>query len=147
MGAISLTKILVTPLRQIESNGGDVLHAMKHGDSGYSGFGEVYFSWVRADFIKGWKRHAKMTMNFIVPVGKVRFIFCRTRDDGLNEFRVEEIGVDRYSRITVPAGIWFAFQGLHSPQSLLVNIASIPHDPNEVEQLPLSNIEYEWTCT
>lgn len=142
---MSLEKIFVTPLRRIESVGGDVLHALKYGDSGYSGFGEVYFSWIMSGVVKGWKRHEKMTMNFVVPVGKVRFIFCCSKINGLNEFRVEDIGVDCYSRITVPAGIWFAFQGLDSSQSLLANIANIPHDPSEVEQVPLANIKYDWT--
>ena len=60
------------------------------------------------------------------------------------EFRVEEIGVDRFVRITVPPGIWFGFQGLHTAQSLLLNIANIPHDPNEVERLALTDINYDW---
>lgn len=133
--------ILLVPLPRIETAGGDVLHAMKQNDAGYAGFGEAYFSWVSAGSVKAWKRHMRMTMNLVVPVGKVRFVF---RLDGVNEFRVEEIGVDRYARITVPPGIWFGFQGLAAPQSLVLNIANIPHDPNEVERLALSEIKYGW---
>ena len=82
-----------------------------------------------------------MTMNLAVPVGSVRFVFCL---EGSNEFRMEEIGSDHYARITVPPGIWFGFQGLAAPQSLVLNIASIPHDPNEVERRGLSEINYAW---
>ena len=46
-----LADILVTPLQQIEAEGGDVLHGMKQSDSGYTGFGEAYFSWVSAGAI------------------------------------------------------------------------------------------------
>lgn len=134
--------ILLTPLSRIETAGGDVLHAMKQSDAGYAGFGEAYFSWVSAGSVKAWKRHTKMTMNVVVPVGHVRFVF---RLDGIDEFCVEEIGVDRYVRVTVPPGIWFGFQGLAEPQSLVLNIASIPHDPNEVERLALSDIQYDWS--
>ena len=62
----------------------------------------------------------------------------------VQEFRVEEIGEDRFVRITVPPDIWFGFQGLHAPQSLLLNIANIPHDLNEVERLALTDINYDW---
>jgi len=139
---MSLGNILITPLARIATAGGDVLHAMKQNDAGYSGFGEAYFSWVSTGAIKAWKRHTRMTMNVVVPVGKVRFVF---RLDSGDEFRVEEIGVDRYVRLTVPPGIWFGFKGLSEPQSLVLNIASIPHDPYEVDRLALSEIEYDWS--
>lgn len=144
MGTMKLTDILVTPLRQIQTAGGDVLHAMKQGDPGYAGFGEAYFSLVSGGVVKAWKRHMKMTMNVVVPVGQVRFVFRCVNADGAEEFRVEEIGVDRYARITVPHGIWFGFQGLHRSQSMVLNIASITHDPNEVERLALTDINYNW---
>ena len=139
-----LADILVTPLQQIEAEGGDVLHGMKQSDSGYTGFGEAYFSWVSAGAIKAWKRHTHMTMNVVVPLGQVKFVFLCVSSDGIEEFRVEEIGEDRYARLTVPPGIWFGFQGLHTPQSLLLNIANTPHEPNEVGRLALADINYDW---
>ena len=141
MGTMSLKDILITPLARIPTAGGDVLHAMKQSEAGYAGFGEAYFSWVASGAVKAWKRHTRMTMNVIVPVGQVKFVF---RLNGADAFRVEEIGVDHYARLTVPPGIWFGFQGLASPQSLVLNIASVPHDPREVERLALSNIDYVW---
>ena len=139
---MSLDDILVTPLARIPTAGGDVLHAMKQGDAGYAGFGEAYFSWIAAGAVKAWKRHTRMTMNVIVPVGLARFVFCL---DGIDAFRVEEVGVDRYVRITVPPGIWFGFQGIAEPQSLVLNIASIRHDPDEAERIALSDIKYGWS--
>lgn len=59
-------------------------------------------------------------MNDIVPVGTVRFVFCV---DGVQDFRIEDIGDDRYARITVPPGIWFGFQGKADPKSLVLNWA------------------------
>jgi len=141
---MKLADILVTPLPRINTNGGDVLHAMKYNGAGYAGFGEAYFSWVSARAVKAWKHHTRMTMNVVVPVGQVQFVFRCVTTDGVEEFRVEEIGVDHYARITVPPGIWFGFQGLAEPQSLVLNIANIPHDPNEVERLALTDINYDW---
>ena len=38
-------------------------------------FGEVYFTWIKKNYLKGWKFHKKMHMNLTVPVGKIRCIF------------------------------------------------------------------------
>ena len=141
MGSVNLDSIRVTALARISTIGGDVMHAMKMTDEGYAGFGEAYFSWVEANAVKAWKCHSTMTMNLVVPVGRVRFIFCtvdRTR------FREEVIGDVRYARLTVPPGIWFGFQGLAAPQSLLMNLASIPHDPAESKRCGLTEIQYNW---
>lgn len=138
---MNLDDIIITPLNRITTVGGDVLHAMKQTDASYVGFGEAYFSWVSAGSVKAWKRHTRMTMNLVVPIGQVKFVFSLK---GHDEFRVFEIGEDFYARISVPPGIWFGFQGLREPQSLLLNIASIPHDPDEVERLALNKFKYEW---
>jgi len=142
---MKLADICVSPLLRIDTAGGDVLHAMKQTDPGFASFGEAYFSWVAAGAVKGWKRHTQMTMNVVVPVGQVRFVFYGLDDQGEAEFRVEEIGVARYVRVTVPPGIWFAFQGLGAPESLILNIASVPHDPNETERIVLADIDYVWS--
>jgi len=139
MGAISIDNILVTSLKRIQVNGGDVLHAMN--DIQVSGFvlGEAYFSFVDPSFIKAWKRHREMTLNLVVPIGDVKFVFY----DG-NKFRSETIGGKNFARITVPPGIWFGFQGVHENSSLLLNLADIPHDPLEVERRNINGIKYEW---
>lgn len=141
MGQINLDDIIVSPLKRIPLESGDVLHAMKQTDSGYAGFGEAYFSWIHQGEIKGWKRHTQMTMNLVVPVGLVRFVF---HAEDAKAFRVEEVGDRRYVRLSVPPNIWFGFQGLSSPQSLVLNIASILHDPIEAQRRPIADIDYLW---
>ncbi len=144
MGAISISEILVTKLDKLETNGGEVLHAIKSSDSGYVSFGEAYFSSIFRGSIRAWKRHKRMTMNLIVPIGEVKFVFCSVGEGGVEEFRIERSGLTDYSRITVPPGIWFGFQGISTAESLVLNVASIQHDPDEVERLPLAGINYEW---
>ncbi|RTY34919.1 dTDP-4-dehydrorhamnose 3,5-epimerase [Chlorobium phaeovibrioides] len=141
MGSVTLSDIGVTPLQRIAVIGGDVLHALKSTDSDFHGFGEAYFSTIATGAIKGWKRHGRMTMNLIVPVGMVKFVFYQ---EGGSLFREETIGIERYVRLTVPAGIWFGFQGIAGGESMVLNIASIPHDPDEVERLPITAIAYQW---
>ncbi len=142
MGVISLGDITITSLRQIEVEGGNVMHAMKKNDIGYNGFGEAYFSWIKKDKIKAWKLHKSMTLNLIVPVGKVRLVFVSSSHPEI--FRVEEIGENNYSRISVPPGIWFGFMGLSCQDSLLLNISNIIHDPSEVMNENLNFFNYHW---
>lgn len=145
MGTIKYEGILLTPLPIIETMGGDVMHAMKKSDVGYVGFGEAYFSWVSEGVVKAWKKHNRMTMNLVVPVGQVRFVFRVPNSLGVEEFYIEEIGVERFVRLTVPPGIWFGFKGLGKSQSLVLNIANIPHDPCEVERQDQLSFNYIWT--
>jgi dTDP-4-dehydrorhamnose 3,5-epimerase len=138
---MNLDRILVTPLARIAVTDGDVLHALKSCDNGFAGFGEAYFSWVNPGAVKGWKLHARMTMNLIVPVGAIQFAFT---DKSRIETRMEELGERRYARLTVPPGVWFAFRCVSEAPSLLLNVASIAHDPTEVERLPMETIRYTW---
>lgn len=145
MGKVKLSDIKVTPQKIIKTVGGDVLHGLKATEKSFVGFGEVYFSWIEKDAIKAWKLHTLMTMNLIVSLGNVRFVFCLKNSNGGFEFRTEEIGVSNYSRLTVPPGIWFGFKGLATSQSLVTNLANMPHAENEVERLSQSDINYKWT--
>ena len=143
MGAVSLNEIRVTPLKRISAPGGDVMHGIKHTDPGYLGFGEVYFSWAEAGVVKAWKCHRRMSLNLVAPVGCIRFVFYQ--EGSVPEFRVEVIGESRYARLTVPPGIWFGFQGLAEPHSLLMNMADLPHDPVEVQLRSVEEIHYNWS--
>jgi len=140
MGSVSVDQILVTPLRRISLDEGDVLRVMKQTDAGYVDFGEAYFSMIKQGSIKAWKRHLKMTLNLVAPLGKVRFVFV----DETGGVREEFAGEDQYVRLTVPPGIWFGFQGLVAPQSMLLNIADIPHEPEEIERKKLEEINFSW---
>ncbi|BAO31122.1 hypothetical protein [Sulfuritalea hydrogenivorans] len=137
---MSVAHVVVTPLKRVSVDGGDVMHAMKCGDPGFAGFGEAYFSSIERGAVKAWKRHLRMTLNLVVPVGKVRFVLID--DDGA--MREELLGPDRYARLTLPPGIWFGFSGLAAPYSLVLNLADIPHDPGEVERKPESEFPIQW---
>lgn len=137
---MSVKQIIVTPLKHIPVVGGDVLHAMKCSDPGFVGFGEAYFSQIERGAAKAWKRHLRMTLNLVVPMGVVQFVFVD--DEGAT--REEVVGLDRYVRLTVPPGIWFGFKGLAAPYSLLLNVADIPHDPAEIERKDIGTFVFDW---
>ena len=143
MGVVSLMDILVTPLRRIPTIGGGVMHALKNSDNGFKSFGEVYFSWVEQGAIKAWKCHQHMTLNLVVPLGEVSFVFHIM--DQEKYFRTENIGEEQYARLTVPPGIWFGFQGKASGRSLLMNVADMAYDQDEVLRKKTSEFVYYWS--
>jgi dTDP-4-dehydrorhamnose 3,5-epimerase len=134
-------RIQLTPLNRIPVAGGDVLHALKANDSGFRGFGEAYFSVIEAAAVKAWKMHLRMTLNLVVPLGEVRFVFLGEEGKAQRE---ETIGAGNYARLSVPPGIWFGFKGLAAPFSLVLNVSDIPHDPDEVVRKPMDAFDYCW---
>ena len=119
------------------------MHAMKETSAGYTGFGEAYFSNISKDSIKAWKRHKKMTLNIIVPVGRIKFVLFDDREESSNKFYELIISNENYVRLTVPPMIWMGFQGLDC-DSMLLNIANVEHNVNEVEKIPVNEIKYNW---
>ena len=132
--------VILTPLKKIHNLKGCVFHAMKKSDVGFDGFGEAYFSTVNKNDIKGWKKHTEMTLNLVVPVGKMEFVIYN--DKNHNFFNVT-ISQDNYQRLTISPGFWLAFRGLDE-KNILLNIASIEHDPSESESIDLDKIIYDW---
>lgn len=140
--------VIVTPLREIETPGGNVFHAMKAGESGYCGFGEAYFSTIEPGSIKPWKRHNRMTLNLIVPIGNIRFVVFDDRANSPSRGMFTEVVLGRpdlYARLTVAPGLWMAFQGVTKETSWLLNIADLTHDPSESDRRPLDEIPYDWS--
>lgn len=125
---------VVTPLRRITNPKGDVYHGLKASEDSFKGFGEAYFSTVLSGITKGWKQHRVMTLNLVVPVGTIEFHL--RSDDGRFADSVR-LGDQRYARLTVPPDVWMAFSGIGEGLNLLLNVASIPHDPDEAVNVPL----------
>ena len=136
---LNMNQIIIKPLKKINMEEGDVLHALKSSEVEFHGFKEAYFSTIKKNKIKAWKRHLMMTMNLIIPVGRVQFNFY---DNNKKLLKNTIVGEDNYCRITVPPMIWFGFKGLSSQTSYILNISNEPHDPLEVEREPLSFLNF-----
>lgn len=147
MDKITVEGVLLTPLKQIFHPKGDVFHGMKNSDPGFAGFGEAYFSTIHYTDTKPWKKHLRMTLNFVVPVGEIRFVIYDDRklSSTYEQFFDIVLGTDNYQRITIPPNVWVAFSGIGAGLNLLLNIANLEHDPMEIERKEsLENINYKW---
>lgn len=138
--------VVVTRLKRIFNEKGDILHALKCSENSFSQFGEAYFSTVIMNDVKGWKKHSEMTLNLIVPTGGIKFVIFDDREKSPSKGLFQEviINADNFVRLTVPAKVWMAFQGTGDGVNMLLNIASIEHDPEESINCELSRLDYQW---
>tara|TARA_Y100000591_G_C21770839_1_gene665496 strand:- start:209 stop:652 length:444 start_codon:yes stop_codon:yes gene_type:complete len=141
-----IDSVKVTPLKKIEHSKGDIFHCMKETDLGYVGFGEAYFSTIRKNHIKGWNYHKEMTLNLIVPIGSVTFIIYDDKKKGNpnDAFFKVELSSSNYNRLTIPPMLWVAFKGGVNDVSLILNIANIIHDSQEIKKRDLNKIPYNF---
>jgi len=140
--------VVITPLRQIPDERGKIMHMMQVDSPGFAGFGEIYFSCIYPNAIKGWHIHRRMTLNYAVPVGRIKFVLYDEREESPTKGQLQTIfmGLDNYCRVTVPPMVWNGFKGIGLEMAVVANCASIEHDPNEIERLdPFDpTIPYDW---
>ena len=63
-----ISDIIVSKVDKKKVVNGYIYHGIKSHDLGFKNFGEVYFSFINFNKIKGWKKHTKMTLNLLVPI-------------------------------------------------------------------------------
>ena len=124
------------------------MHMLRSDDPHFSRFGEIYFSIVKPGVVKGWHLHRRMTLNYAVPVGRIRLVLYDERESSSTRGTVQELqlGHDDYKLVSVPPGVWNGFLGLGTSASLIANCATEPHDPEEILRKPprSTDIPYDW---
>ena len=146
MDEIDIEGLILTPLKRIQHPKGDVLHGLKKSDAEYSSFGEAYFSTINNGEIKGWNKHKMMTLNLIVPFGEVTFVIYDKRESSRSKGKFFKVTLSQanYQRLTVPPGLWLAFKGKSNDINLILNIADMEHDPDEIEKMDLDKFPYNF---
>jgi len=141
VGKKILDNIKVSKLKIIKIPQGNIMKALNKSELKKWTFGEAYFSKIKYGKIKAWKYHKKMNLQLVVPSGKVKFVFFSKKN---NKFKVIEIGEKKYSRITVPAKIWFGFKGVNKRESIILSITNIKHNKKEILRCKKNEIKYKW---
>lgn len=145
-GKIDGIKILA--LRKIPDERGAIYHGVRN-DQLLNSFGEVYFSKIYKDAIKGWHVHESLELNYICVSGMIKLALCDMRPKSKTKGVIEEIfmGEDNYVLVHIPPGIANGSKGISSPFALVCNVASEAHNPNlKYRRIdPNSNeIPYDW---
>jgi dTDP-4-dehydrorhamnose 3,5-epimerase len=140
--------VAVHPLPRIPDERGMVMHMLRADAPHFERFGEIYFSTVYPDVVKGWHRHRRMTLNYAVVSGMIKLVLYDDREDSPTRSEVMElfVGDQNYVLVTVPPLVWNGFKGVGTAPAIVANCATVPHDPTEIERLdPWSpRIPYAW---
>jgi dTDP-4-dehydrorhamnose 3,5-epimerase len=140
--------VLVIPLKRIPDERGTVMHMLKRTDPHFIEFGEIYFSTIYPGVVKGWHKHAEMTLNYACVHGRIKLVLFDDRSGSATKGEIMEIflGPDNHSLVQIPPGVWNGFKGLGSETAIVANCSTHPHDPSRSIRLdPFDNdIPYDW---
>jgi dTDP-4-dehydrorhamnose 3,5-epimerase len=127
----------------IDVAGGNVRKILQSSDVFFHGFGEAYISEIEPAFVKGWKKHTKMTSTLFVPFGHVRFV---TLDQSQSDTQFHEYFLSNLQPeiLQIHPNTWFAFQGLGEQKSIILNIADVEHEPGEAINSAIEDFEFNW---
>ncbi len=141
--------VRIKPLRKIPDERGMIMHMLRNDDPEFESFGEIYFSMVYPDVVKGWHGHKQMTLNYAVVSGMIKLVLYDERENSSTKGELQEVvmGEDNYVLATIPPNVWNGFKGLGVQPAIVANCATIPHDPDEIYRLdPFENhIPYDWS--
>jgi dTDP-4-dehydrorhamnose 3,5-epimerase len=137
----------ILPLRRLPDERGTVFHMLRASDPHFREFGEIYFSSIYREAVKGWHRHADMTLNYACIWGRVKLVILDDREGSPSKGAVQEVflGSDNYALVVIPPGLWNGFKGL-ADISLMANCCTHEHDSSRSERLdPYTNdLGYDW---
>lgn len=87
---------------------------------------------------KGWHPHTKMMLRYAVPWGRIKLVLYDKREDSPSCVELQKIflGPDNYCLVTIPPHIWNGFKEIGVDPAIVVNCASIPHDPDDIQRIP-----------
>jgi len=141
--------VLVEPLKILADQKGMVMHMLRSDAPFFEGFGEVYFSLIKPRFIKGWKKHLKITQHFAVPVGNIKLVLYDGRKDSPTSNQVQEIliGTENYLLIRIPPLVLYSFKAVGNGPALIANCINLPYDGEEVITFDVydEKIPYKWS--
>jgi dTDP-4-dehydrorhamnose 3,5-epimerase len=140
--------VQVVALRRIPDERGTIMHMLRATDPHFVQFGEIYFSTIYREVVKGWHRHREMTLNYACVFGRVKIVLYDEREGSPTRGELQEIflGPDNHALVVVPPEVWNGFKGMNDPFAIVANCCTHAHDPARSSRLdPFENhIPYDW---
>jgi len=140
--------VQIVPLRRIPDERGTIYHMLREDDPHFAGFGEIYFTSIYPDVVKGWHKHREMTLNYACIFGRVKLVLYDDRPGSSTAGTLQEVflGPDDYSLVQIGPEIWSGMKGMSEPFAMVANCCTHAHDPNRTTRLePFDNdIPYDW---
>ena len=140
--------VKITPLKIISDNRGKVMHMLRNDSEIFKKFGEIYFSTIYHQSIKGWHLHKESVLNYVCIKGKVKLVLFDDRKSSKTKGLIQEIILSNESHllVSIPPMIWNGFKGLDKTESIIANCLTLPHDEKEmIRKDPFDkSFNYKW---
>ena len=138
----------IIPLATFLDERGAVRHMLKCTDPHFNGFGEIYFSQIFPNAIKGWHVHRVMELNYAVVSGNIKLVLYDARENSSTFGETQEIfmGENNYVLAKVPPHVVNGFKAIGDEKAIVANCATTAHDSDEIERIdPFDEeIGYDW---
>jgi dTDP-4-dehydrorhamnose 3,5-epimerase len=140
--------VKILDLKIISDDRGKIMHMMRSDSPAFKKFGEIYFSTIYKNVVKGWHLHLKSTLNYACIKGKIKLVLFDDRKDSKTKNKYQEIilSPEKYFLVSIPPNIWNGFKGLDSNESIIANCLDNPHDEKEMVRKDSSDkyFNFKW---
>ena len=140
--------VTISKLKIISDDRGKIMHMLRADSPVFKKFGEIYFSTVYKDIVKGWHLHLESTLNYVCVKGKVKLVLFDDREKSKtkNQFHELILSPENYFLVTIPPNIWNGFKGIDTNESIIANCLDNPHNEKEmVRKKPTDKLfNYNW---
>ena len=140
--------VKITPLKQIKDSRGKIMHMLRTDSPNFKSFGEIYFSTIYKDVVKGWHLHKESYLNYVCIKGEVKLTLFDDREGSKTKNKFQEIKLSptNYSLVTIPPNIWNGFKGLSESEAIIANCLTIPHNEKEMVRMDSNDpkFKYNW---
>jgi dTDP-4-dehydrorhamnose 3,5-epimerase len=140
--------VVITKLKIISDHRGRVMHMLRSDNPVFKTFGEIYFSTVFKNIVKGWHLHKQSFLNYTCMHGNVKLVLMDKRESSKTFDLTQEIilSPENYQLVTIPPNVWNGFKGLSEEESIIANCLSIPHNEDEMVRKDHNDnyFKYKW---
>ena len=123
---MSLKKVKIINLKKIDNKKGEIIKILSKNDKNFKKFGEIYFSKIKKNYIKGWNLHKKFYCHITICYGDV---IIKLKDQDLKSKSISLFS-NSPKLIIIPPKVWFLIKSKEK-NSMILNVLSDVHDPKE----------------
>ena len=139
--------VKIIQLKKIPDERGTVYHMIKASNGHFTGFGEIYFSKIYPNAVKGWHKNDAV-LNYVCVVGSVKLVIYDNREGSVTRGEVQEIfiGEDNYCLVQIPANVWDGFKAIGGKTAMICNCCEKEHGKFKSKRVdPYNNdFPYKW---
>ena len=99
---------------------------------------EVYFSKIKKNNIKAWKKNKTSNQFFYVFEGKIILKIFDVRENNKKKYSFILGKNSKYSKILIPKNVWYGFKGIEK-NNVIVNSLEILHKNCKMQNLEINN--------